>query len=743
MPPLTSLMRPFLLTWLVSLTACTALIACSAEQFGQDSDGDGLSDAQERVMGTDPYNADTDGDTIPDGQDASPCEEPSYALSAKVQRSSATTQEARAHVVATIQNQNGIFVNGVKLHAHTTLGTLENESMPATGVYEFDVVSTENGLTLIQIVAQNDDGTPRSESFTLPVTFQLKTPQDDPGDVDPGGDNNNSSELIDESNIVLEAPGLNPGRYADAGSLKGDLWLMTIDGESLDWAGSSLAPAPNAFVQIDFADGSQLVTQTNESGWVHVTDARLNAPITLTVGSKDARYITYFDMNARVASVGIHARDIPAAEAATRGAEITGVVRGFNGETGLPPFPSKNTNIFESFNIAVVQVAFRNTPLSSMNTGAILLPPDADNVVSSYFAIPPNLVLANMSDPDKSTFRLSGLKPGKYVVFALAGVGSNILEASQNPYRLGFEPRALGMTEVTVKAGETPVVSIDLTIDLTQNVDENEIYFGDLPIDPETQQPLETGLILPMIETGRGFIFLDINSKYNFANFSNPLKSVFPKAEHPTLQNLGLGAHPMIVGLAGRAAVAGFDRPGIATCIRHPEKREIVSMYGEESWLDLPDATSPARPDDTAFDALGPALSGPMIWNSPAKTDLTIIRLNYMTPPIHNKILDSDIGSSRAHLLWELFIPSPSRSVSLPKLSLQAPDYPVLVNYEPTDGNDAYQYGPTSIEFELNAYVMGPSTFNYNRNFMATDVNMNAAIVSQDSWLFDATYAVK
>ena len=60
----------------------------------------------------------------------------------------------------------------------------------------------------------------------------------------------------------------------------------------------------------------------------------------------------------------------------------------------------------------------------------------------------------------------------------------------------------------------------------------------------------------------------------------------------------------------------------------------------------------------------------------------------------------------------------------------------MLVNYEPTGEDAAYHYDAQTIEFELNAYVMGPAPFDYNRNFMATDVNMNAAMVSQDSWLF-------
>jgi hypothetical protein len=37
-----------------------------------DSDGDGLSDAEERQRGTNPYGIDTDGDGVPDGLDAYP-----------------------------------------------------------------------------------------------------------------------------------------------------------------------------------------------------------------------------------------------------------------------------------------------------------------------------------------------------------------------------------------------------------------------------------------------------------------------------------------------------------------------------------------------------------------------------------------------------------------------------------------------------------------------------------------------
>ncbi len=42
------------------------------EDFPQDSDGDGLSDVEETVLGTDPNNPDTDGDGVGDLEDPFP-----------------------------------------------------------------------------------------------------------------------------------------------------------------------------------------------------------------------------------------------------------------------------------------------------------------------------------------------------------------------------------------------------------------------------------------------------------------------------------------------------------------------------------------------------------------------------------------------------------------------------------------------------------------------------------------------
>jgi YD repeat-containing protein len=48
-------------------TAANALSVAGPNSSNIDSDGDGLSDAQEILLGTDPFNPDTDGDGFPDG----------------------------------------------------------------------------------------------------------------------------------------------------------------------------------------------------------------------------------------------------------------------------------------------------------------------------------------------------------------------------------------------------------------------------------------------------------------------------------------------------------------------------------------------------------------------------------------------------------------------------------------------------------------------------------------------------
>ena len=82
------------------MLACFLCAGCSMENAGIDSDGDGLSDRQEILFGTDPQNPDSDGDTIPDSLDSSPLDCLKVSLFATV--SSVVSAETEAHAVISV-----------------------------------------------------------------------------------------------------------------------------------------------------------------------------------------------------------------------------------------------------------------------------------------------------------------------------------------------------------------------------------------------------------------------------------------------------------------------------------------------------------------------------------------------------------------------------------------------------------------------------------------------------------------
>ena len=738
------------------MLACFLCAGCSMENAGIDSDGDGLSDRQEILFGTDPQNPDSDGDTIPDSLDSSPLDGLKVSLFATV--SSVVSAETEAHAVISVnlRDAQGRWVDDGAIGAFTSAGTLSAMRRVGTGFYEVTLTVNEDTQATVTFETLTDGAPDGRARATVDVELALKKQEDPkdpidnpdpkdpidnpdpPGPIDPG-----PQDPVDKTfDGILEVPGINPGRYADAGKLAGELYVMAVDGSGLDWAGETLKPWADAYVQVDLADGSHLVGRTDAKGIAYFKDERLKGPVDVTVGAAGARYTTWLGVDARVISAGIHLRDVLRREADKKGSRITGCVRGFWGETGLETFPPENNNVFGTFNIAIVQVGIRNMPLSSMNTGAVLLTPDENSATAAYFDVPPNLVLANRSDPSASRFALRDLKPGKYTVFALAGAGGNIMEASQNPYVMKFEPMAMGFKEVEVSAGETLDLTLDLTVDLRRNTDDSKLSFGNLPNDPKTGAPLPMGLVMPLINTGKGYVFLDVNTSWNFEDFKNPVRVKYPGNVEEIMSRYGLSVQPMVVGLAARAAVNGFDRPGISTLIRHPERIKN-SMLGDSymdsrsDWPVLPEFIAPAPPASEAFDAVGDSLgaSRRIAWKGAPDADMSVLRFNYMTPPIHNKILNSDIGASQAHLLWEVYVPGADTEIVLPELDQSAPDYPVLVNYEPTMPEDAYQYDAHTIELEINTYYMGPRAFNYQSNFKIDDVNMNVWGVSQDSYL--------
>lgn len=111
-----------LITFLCSVLAiCLVVIACSAPEattLSPDSDGDGLSDAQEAVAGTDPHNRDSDGDGYWDRLDPNP-------LDATIPLAAVTTLDPEVAVQAAVEEwaRDNVADIAGEIAALVTLGT--------------------------------------------------------------------------------------------------------------------------------------------------------------------------------------------------------------------------------------------------------------------------------------------------------------------------------------------------------------------------------------------------------------------------------------------------------------------------------------------------------------------------------------------------------------------------------------------------------------------------------------------
>lgn len=139
----------------------------------------------------------------------------------------------------------------------------------------------------------------------------------------------------------------------------------------------------------------------------------------------------------------------------------------------------------------------------------------------------------------------------------------------------------------------------------------------------------------------------------------------------------------------------------------------------------------------------GPLEDGHLAWSLEGDDpDLFVLRINYLTPP-SRLILDESftVGGPDSHMLWEIYVPGDQREVTLPPIPDDAPGWPLLANPLPsTDWTDVnHHYDEDTLELEINVYQLGAEkTYEYNRDFLLTDLNLEAIGVSQDSYLFRA-----
>jgi len=722
------------------------LAAGCGRVLGVDTDHDGLTDRQELLFGTDPSNPDSDNDGILDGADPTPLGEgPNLTLTASPAYDDSSRPGWRCiDLVAKLMQESEIlFVDRLTFSVNT--GELGPATRQPDGTYHATVCANDGSI--VEVVVNY-----LLFSRTVSISFNGTIPQ----------------------------PGINTAPYPANAPLEETLKIFSVDARTVGLPGQSPLPFPEAYVLVT-KDGEVVYSgTTGPQGSVEINQLGLRGPVDVTVGAEGYRFTTYYDLDASVVSVAMVALDPILPVDAPRVGRIEGRVIGFAGEGGLPAMP-EDGDLFDSekhpIPMAIVQLAIRNRPLSSMSMGSVLEPP-ADP--ADPFDLPTNLVLyqPRAGEAFSDHFVLENVPEGQYLVFALAGLARGVLDAIKDPYKLRVEPLALGIQRISVTGGQTTYLTTPILLDIDLRVDQDgdgkpdddtvAISMGEPPVDPLTGHPLPNRLVMPVVDVGgEGFVFVAIDGTYNNSDqIDGPVHIRYPRDDNPTIRDL-LGIpylNRLAVGLAGRASYFGADPPGISTQVRPNVSGGDSVVF--HKWLDLPQAVFPTPPIVGVSGAPGldtlskDPFSGRIEWrrvSNPRLPDVYVIRLNYMTAAPRNLILEAQdefadgrgsLGGPESHVLWELFVPGARTAIELPVFPPDAEVRPVLRNLEPTTSptddtpEPPQHYADTTIEIELNAYLLGASgkTFDYNANFEYSDVNLSCDVVSQDSFVVGSSW---
>ena len=707
---------------------------------GKDSDGDGLTDRQEAAFGTDPARVDTDGDGIPDGTDPDPGSRPRLTLTASPVFRDESSRQC-AEVVAHLKNSRG-------------------EPL-ANRIVKFQW----EGAALQPVDARADGTYVVRPCSTLRVQAQVTATYTDPADPIL-----TASDAVSLSFADPIVPGVNTTPHKGAGPMVDRLRVYALSNAT---AGTP-KPFEGATVAVRDRLGWWPSKVTGPEGYVDYVAgqdvAELAGPTDVTVGADGYRFTTYIGVNAAYVAVLMSPLDPVLPRDAARVGSIHGTVSGFLGETGFPRYPGgrvfdqvfpPSDNANPELPLALVQLSIKDVPLSSMSMGSVLEPPPADGAAGGdILPIPANMAVCEMSDKADATcalpprFEFQNIPEGQYLLFALGGTAAHVADALTDPYKLVFKPRSMAITRIQVQGGQDTVIqSLPMDIDLlSDSAPTLDINVGSPPTDWQTGAPFPNVLVMPVIDTGgEGFIWVTVDGSFNRAGFENPVRVRFPSNDDPAIKRLGITLKPMGVALAGRATYFGGDPPGISTPVFPLAQPGVpVDFTQPASWLEAPHITvprpvAPRKPLDAVSDDV---FAGTVEWlpvADPATPDLYVLRANYLTAAPLNTLVTNDdtggkgtLGGPRSHCLWEFFVPSDRTRVDLPVLPDDARARPVLANPQPTAADDSspQRFGPKTIELELSAYRLGAGgkPFDYNDDFAYSDVNLQCAVVSQDSF---------
>ena len=708
-----------LLSVKICLLAVLATVSCGRGP-GVDTDGDGLSDLQELLFGSDPAVVDTDHDGVPDGRDDN-LFSPDPAIRLTASPAFQDEQQGRCVVVGIRAiDGRGFPVAGARVDLSWGLGDLQ------------DVVTDESGFGNVTVCWPQG----------VDTKFMAKS-------RDLGGRHPEIQAELELSLHHLVVPGVNTSPWEGAGKIDGRLKVVALYRNRV----GLLKPFQGASVHVG-AEGVQIpFMTTGPEGVVDFVVPGLKGPVDVTVGAPGHRYVTYFRTEGSVISVILDPLDVISEDAVTGFGTISGKVKGFFGEGGGPKFPPGILITDPRTPVAIVQLAINGRPLSSMSMGGVLEEPSGTGI---WEAIPSNMAVCQISSPDQKdcgeegVFTLRNIPEGQHLVFALGGTVGDVVETVQDPYQLDFQPLALGISRVSVVAGAVTEVEILMNIDLSPESGETvDITVDDLPIDWKTGQRMPNALIMPVIDTGgEGFIFVSVDGSYN-RGIRGPVKVRFPDPDHPEIKKLGLKLTNLAVGLAGRKAYLAGDPPGISTPVRPGVKAPAqINFDGPGTWLEIPRIEIPAPvPDGVSLDTVSEDVFDGTVTFRPVADyttpDLYVLRLNYLTAAPRNTFcadresgVSCSLGGPRSHALWEMFVPPDMTTVTLPTFPPGFPT-PYLGNPDPTPAasTSPHRFDADTIEVELSAYVLGADgkPFDYDDNFAYQDVNMHCTVVSQDS----------